>query len=163
MVCRRAFTLIEATIVVMVLAVVAAVVVPRFSRAGIAENRMDDLCNHLQLLRSQIELYKVQHGDRPPMRSADGSIVCDLGFDQMLYCTDADGTVKTDRPRTRRDEVFRYGPYLEEVPANPFNGSGTIVVVRDRKDVPVPGNAGWAYVPETGEIFANDSVHHAGL
>jgi hypothetical protein len=59
--------------------------------------------------------------------------------------------------------VFRYGPYLEEVPANPFNGSDTIVVVRNRNDVPVPGNAGWAYVPETGEIFANDSVHHAGL
>ncbi len=160
---RRAFALVQATIVVMVLAVVAAVVAPRFSGAGIAENRMDELCNNLQLLRSQIELYKVQHSDNPPMRAADGTIAADGRFDQMLYCTDADGNVKPDRPRTRRDEVFCYGPYLEEVPANPFNGSGAIVVVRDRNDVPVPGDAGWAYVPETGEIFANDSVHHAGL
>jgi len=162
-VCRRAFTLVGATIVVMVLAVVAAVVAPRFSQAGIAENRIDELCNNLQLLRSQIELYKVQHRDNPPMRAADGAIAADGGFDQMLYCTDADGNVKSDRPRTRRDEVFCCGPYLEEVPINPFNGSGTIVLVRDRNDVPVAGNAGWAYVPETGEIFANGGVHHAGL
>ncbi len=163
MVCRRGFTLVGATIVVMVLAVVAAVVAPRFSQAGIAENRMDELCNNLQLLRSQIELYKVQHRDNPPMRSGDGRVAADRGFDQMLYCTDADGNVKSDRPRTRRDDVFYFGPYLEEVPRNPFNGSAEIVRVRNRDGIPTAEDAGWAYVPETGEIFANDGVHHAGL
>ena len=163
MVYRRGFTLVGATIVVMVLAVVAAVVAPRFSQAGIAENRMDELCNNLQFLRSQIELYKVQHHDNPPMRSADGTVAADRGFDQMLYCTDADGNVKSDRPRTRRDDVFYFGPYLEEVPRNPFNGSAEIVRVRNRNDTPTDEDAGWASVPETGEIFANDGVHHAGL
>jgi prepilin-type N-terminal cleavage/methylation domain-containing protein len=160
---RRAFTLIEAAIVVVVLALIAAIVTPRFSQAGVAENRMDDLCNNLQLLRSQIELYKVQHGDDPPMRAADGALACNMGFDQMLYCTDADGNVKSERPRTKRDEVFLFGPYLDRVPRNPFNGSETIIRANDRNDVPVAGDAGWAYVPETGEVFANDSVHHAGL
>ncbi len=163
MVWRRGFSLIEAAIVVVVLAAVAAMVVPRFSSAGMAENRMDDLCNHLQLLRSQIELYKIQHEDQPPMRTADGAIEFDEAFTQMVCCTDGDGNVKSERPRTRRDEVHLFGPYLERVPRNPFNGSDAIVRAADRNDVPVPGGAGWAYVPETGEIFANNSAHHAGL
>lgn len=163
MVCRKAFSLIEAAIVVVVLAAVAAMVVPRFSSAGIAENRMDDLCNHLQLLRSQIELYKVQHENVPPMQAADGSVAFDPDLRQMLCCTDTDGNVKSTSPRTRRDDVYLFGPYLEGVPENPFNGSDLIVRARDRNDIPVPGNAGWAYIPETGEIFANDSARHAGL
>ncbi|MDY0355309.1 MAG: prepilin-type N-terminal cleavage/methylation domain-containing protein [Sedimentisphaerales bacterium] len=159
----RGFTLMEVAIAVIVLAIVAAVVVPRFSGAGIAENRMDDLCNRLQLLRSQIELYKVQHRGVPPMRTAEGAIDFDLGFEQMLCCTDAEGAVKSGRPRTKRDDVHIYGPYLDGVPRNPFNGSETIVRARSRDEVPVEGGAGWAYVPETGEIYANHSTHHAGL
>jgi len=124
---------------------------------------MDDLCNHLQLLRSQIELYKVQHENVPPMRTPDASPVFDPDFEQMVCCTDAAGNVKSKGPRTRRDDVYLFGPYLEEIPRNPFNGSDLIVRARDRNDIPVPGNAGWAYIPETGEIFANDSAHHAGL
>ena len=159
----RGFTLMEVAIAVIVLAIVATVVVPRFSGAGIAENRMDDLCNRLQLLRSQIELYKVQHRGRTPMRTAEGAIDFDLGFEQMLCCSAADGTVKSDRPRTKRDDVHIYGPYLDRVPRNPFNGSETVVRARSRDEVPVEGGAGWAYVPETGEIYANHSTHHAGL
>lgn len=163
MIRRRAFTVIEAAIVVIVLAVIAAMVTPRFSQAGVTENRMDDLCNNLQLLRSQIALYKVQHGDNPPMRGPDGSVVFDPQFEQMVRCTDTDGNVKLQKPRTRRDDVHMFGPYLDGVPENPFNDSATIVRASTRHDVPVPGNAGWAYVPETGDIFANDSAHHAGL
>ncbi|MDI6447770.1 prepilin-type N-terminal cleavage/methylation domain-containing protein [Anaerobaca lacustris] len=159
----RGFTLVELAIVVIVLAVVAAIVVPRFSAAGVAESRMDDLCNHLQLLRSQIELYKVQHGGLPPMRTADGEIDFDPTFEQMRYCTDTDGNVKSDRPKTKRDDVHIYGPYLDRVPRNPFNGSDSLVRARSRDEVPVAGGAGWAYVPETGEIYANHSAHHAGL
>lgn len=163
MTCRRAFTVIEAAIIVIVLAVIAAMVVPRFSQAGITENRMDELCSNLQLLRSQIALYSIQHADNPPMQGSDGSVVFDPHLKQMVYCTDAGGNVKLQRPRTRRDDVHAFGPYLENVPTNPFNGSATIVRARDRNDIPVPGDAGWAYIPETGEIFANDNAHHAGL
>ena len=160
---RRAFSTVEAALVVIVLAVVVTMVAPRFSQAAITENRMDDLCNSLQLLRSQIELYKVQHGNDPPMRTPDGSIVFDEHFEQMIYCTDTDGNVKSRQPRTKRDNTYIFGPYLKSVPENPFNGSTTIVRASDRDDIPVPGNAGWAYVPETGDIFANDSAPHAGL
>ena len=159
----RAFSLFEIMFVVVVLAVVATVVVPRFSQAGIQEARMDELCSTLQLLRSQIELYKVQHRDHPPMQAADGTVVFDAQFRQMSYCTDRDGQVKAEEPRTVRDNVFTFGPYLEQVPKNPFNQSRAIARARDKEAVPVAGNAGWAYVPETGRIYANDSIRHAGL
>jgi type II secretory pathway pseudopilin PulG len=135
---RRAFSLLQTAIAVMVLAAVATMVVPRFSQAGIAENRMDDLCNNLQLLRSQIELYKVQHSDDPPMRSVDGSIAFDPQFQQMVFCTDTDGNIKSRKPRTKRDDVYLFGPYIEDIPKNPFNGSDTIVRASDRGDIPVP-------------------------
>lgn len=153
----------EMVLVVMVLAVVATVAMPRFSDASVVENRTDDLCNHLQLLRSRIELYKVQHRGLPPMRTADGAIEFDSTFAQMRYCTDVDGNIKADAPKTKRDSVYTCGPYLERIPTNPFNGSDAIVEVRSRDDIPVAGSAGWAFVPETGEIYANDSMDHAGL
>lgn len=159
----RMFSLFELMMVVVVLAVVAAVVVPRFSQAGIQEARMDELCNTLQLLRSQIELYKVQHRDHPPMQAADATVAFDAQFKQMVYCTDMDGQVKSKKPRTVRDAVCTFGPYLERIPKNPFNGSRTIVRALDKDAVPVAGGAGWAYVPETGAIYANDSIRHAGL
>ncbi|UCD50469.1 MAG: type II secretion system protein [Phycisphaerales bacterium] len=160
---RGVFTLPERAILVIVLAIVAFVVGPRFSDAGVAESRMDDLCNSLQLLRSQIELYKVQHRDHPPMHTADRTVTFDPYFEQMVYCTDVEGRVKKEEPKTRRDDTYTFGPYLKEVPANPFNNSRVIVRARSRDDVPVAGGAGWAYVPESGDIYANDSAPHAGL
>ncbi len=159
----RAFTLLQIVFLVALLAVVAALVVPTFTQAGTEEACMDDLCSNLQLLRSQIELYKIQHGDYPPMHAADGTIVFDMQFKQMLYCTNTDGNVKPKEPRTDRDKVYTFGPYLKRVPANPFNKSQKIVRARSRDDIPVEGNAGWAYVPETGDIYANDTAGHSGL
>jgi general secretion pathway protein G len=160
---RKAFSLFGIMIVVMVLGVVAAVVAPRFSEAGIRESRMDELCQMLQLLRSQIELYKVQHEGHPPMQAADGTIVFDPEFEQMTYCTDMDGQIKRRKPRTAREGVWQFGPYLERIPENPFNRSRTIVRVRHEDDIPGVGDAGWAYMPESGQIYANDSIQHAGL
>lgn len=159
----KAFSLIRMLIVVVVLAVVTALVTPSFSQARIAAGRMDELCSRLQTLRSQIELYKVQHRDVPPMRHPDGTIVFDARFRQMLYCTDVDGNVKPQEPRNRRDTVYTYGPYLKRIPENPFNKSRKIVRARRRSDIPLSGNAGWAYVPETGAIYANDSAYHGRL
>ncbi len=160
---RKAFSLFGIMIVVMVLGVVATVVTPRFSEAGIRESRMDELCWSLQLFRAQIELYKVQHEGRPPMQTADGTVAFDPEFEQMTRCTDMDGQVKRTKPRTARDGAWQFGPYLERIPENPFNRSRTIVRVRHEDDIPVVGDAGWAYVPESGRIYANDSIQNAGL
>jgi type II secretory pathway pseudopilin PulG len=156
-------SLIGTLIAVVVIAIVATIVAPEFSEAGIAENQMDALCGHLQMLRSQIELYKVQHHDNPPMRAADGTIVFDPQMRQLINCTDPHGNLKRKQPATMRSAVYAHGPYLQRIPRNPFNDSSMIARIRNRSEIPVPGGAGWAYVPETGEIYANNSAFHARL
>jgi general secretion pathway protein G len=58
---KRAFTLIEILIVVVILGILAAIVIPQFTDAS--EDAMtSSVRSQLQTLRSQVELYKVQNG-----------------------------------------------------------------------------------------------------
>ena len=147
---KRGFTLVEILIVVVILGILAAIVVPQFTQAS-TEAKMNSLCSNLQSLRSQIELYKVQHNDTPP--------TADDFADQMMYTTEIDGDASTSKQRTGD---YQYGPYLERVPENPFNNLATVIDIEDPCDAG-SGDYGWAYVEVTGEIFADDSSDHAGL
>lgn len=61
---RRAFTLVEILIVVVILGILAAVVVPQFT--GAADDANDaTVRSQLQTLRSQVELYKAQQDSEP--------------------------------------------------------------------------------------------------
>ena len=57
---RRAFTLIEILIVVVILGILAAIVIPQFTDAS-QEAMESSLLTQLQTIRSQIELYNVQN------------------------------------------------------------------------------------------------------
>ncbi len=57
---RRAFTLIEILIVVVILGILAAIVIPQFTDAS-QEAMESSLLSQLQTIRSQIELYNVQN------------------------------------------------------------------------------------------------------
>ncbi|HPZ99945.1 MAG TPA: type II secretion system protein, partial [Phycisphaerae bacterium] len=65
MVRARGLTLIEVLIVVIVLALLAAIITPQFSRAE-QDTRLEVLKTHLLDVRAQIRLYRAQHGDRLP-------------------------------------------------------------------------------------------------
>ena len=68
---RKAFTLIEILIVVVILGILAAVVVPQFTNA--AEDANDAAVRtQLQTLRGQIELYRMQIGSDPTLIGDDG-------------------------------------------------------------------------------------------
>ena len=63
---RKAFTLIEILIVVVILGILAAVVVPQFTNAS--EDANDAAVRtQLQTLRGQIELYRAQIGSDPTL------------------------------------------------------------------------------------------------
>jgi type II secretion system protein G len=62
---KRAFTLIEILIVVVILGILAAIVIPQFSDASTQANNAN-VHSQLQTLRGQLELYKVQHVDTYP-------------------------------------------------------------------------------------------------
>jgi type II secretion system protein G len=62
---KRAFTLIEILIVVVILGILAAIVIPQFTNASTQASE-SSLKSQLQTIRGQLELYKVQHNDVYP-------------------------------------------------------------------------------------------------
>ena len=57
---NRGFTLVEILIVVVILGILAAIVIPQFSNAS-EEAAYSRIKTDLQTVRSQIQLYRVQH------------------------------------------------------------------------------------------------------
>ena len=101
----------------------------------------------LQTLRSQIELYKVQHMDRLPGLDENDRFDGKLFVAQMTGRTDPDGRVGAGE----------MGPYLYKMPANPFVDAKVAATVKaGRSDCPFVGSSGWYYdVRGTGLFFAN--------
>jgi len=141
----RGITVVELLIVVVVMCILTIGLVPQFSRAG-SESKTSVLCNHLQKVRAQIDLYQVQHLKRLP-GTTEG-----VGFEEaMTNETDVEGNL---------DEDGNCGPYMEEIPVNPFNVSDAV-----RTDgAPAGMNThGWRYDTKTGSFQADDSKGHAVL
>ena len=137
---KSGFTLVEILIVVVILGILAAIVIPQFTEAS-TEARESSLRTDLQTLRSMIELYSVQHLDVNPT-------LADFE-DQMTKQSDIDGTVPPAAGKTA------LGPYLQQVPTNPFNTLATL------EAMPGTGTAGWAYDEATGEIHPGDTLSSA--
>jgi len=68
---KRAFTLIEILIVVVILGILAAIVIPQFTDASTQASEAS-VRSQLQTLRGQLELYRVQHADQYPDLAANG-------------------------------------------------------------------------------------------
>ena len=132
------FTLVEILIVVVILGILAAIVIPQFSDAS-TEAKTSSLISDLQTVRSQIQLYKIQHNDALP--TAAGIVT------QLTGKTDIDGTANSSGA---------YGPYLQQFPTNPFNDLATVA------DATAGDNShGWDYDVSTGNFVADDSNAHA--
>ena len=153
---RNGFTLVEILIVVVILGILAAIVIPQFTEAS-NEARMSSLVSDLQTVRSQIELFKIQHTDALP--GAAGSIT--VAGALTLY-TNADGT----KAATQAPGDGRFGPYLQKIPTNPFaTDNGDQIVSADSSPDPNDGGTddpGWFFNTLTGAFGAN-SVGHTGL
>jgi general secretion pathway protein G len=147
---KRGFTLVEILIVVVILGILAAIVIPQFTQAS-TEAKQNSQCSDLQTLRSQIELYKVQHNDTAPAQASA------TFTNQMVYCSDITGAV-AGTPSKVRDATHQFGPYLERVPENPFNSLATIGAAGT-----VDSSVGWGYDATSGEIHAADTAAHAAL
>ena len=107
---KSGFTLVEILIVVVILGILAAIVIPQFTEAS-TEAKTSSLCTDLQTMRSQIELFKIQHNDDLPGAHATTSFT-----DAMTGTTDVAG----DSTGTG------YGPYVQKIPTNQFTDDDTI-------------------------------------
>ena len=145
MINKGGFTLIEILVVVVLLGILAVVVVPYISGAGV-ETRTTALATDLRRVRSQIELYKFHHNDQPP--AATGENPADF-LRRMTTQTDANGDPGVD-----------FAPYLQSLPVNPFNDLATV-----RIDGAAAGASadGWRFDTITGAFQADDSPGHAAF
>jgi prepilin-type N-terminal cleavage/methylation domain-containing protein len=133
---RPGLTLIEALIVTIVLAILAAVVTPKLTQAQ-SPPRQRALHHVLQNVRGQLAIYRVQHLNQYP--------TLEHFEEQMTQVTKADGTFAP-----LGTQGFDLGPYLHRIPQNPLSAGQVIA------SSPV-GTSDWHYNEVTGAFRAN---HH---
>lgn len=166
---QKGFTLIEILIVVILLGILATIIVPQVTVSS-DDAKLNALKTNLGNLRSAIELYYYQHGNRYPgvYDNADGTtLVNDAGdaaaafVAQLTQYTDANGKTSASV-----NASFPYGPYLRDgLPLNPYNSVKTVtcdVAVTDvtsRTADPSDGT-GWKFYTNTGVLCANDDISH---
>ena len=114
---KSGFTLVEILIVVIILGILAAIVIPQFTNAS-QDARESSLLSQLQTLRSQIELYKLQHLDKLP-NLVGGAAGVTTNWDPLTTKTDSAGA-----PSAASDA---FGPYMQSAPSNPINGLTNVV------------------------------------
>ncbi len=136
---RKAFTLVEILIVVVILGILAAIVVPQFVGA-VEESAITTTQSELQKLRRAVEVFQVRNENAlPSVTAGDG---------------------------TWGDLIANSGEYLKEAPINPYVGgpNNQQIVIAATPDAAYQTTHGWVYNSATGEIWAggfdaNDQPH----
>ncbi|MEZ6234490.1 MAG: type II secretion system protein [Phycisphaerales bacterium] len=125
---RRAFTLVEILIVVVILGILAAIVVPQFANAT-QESSIQTTVYELEKLRRAMSVYQARHrNDLPPVAEGFGTWA-DLVAD---------------------------GEYLKEAPRNPYVGgdNAIYIIIAGAPDAGYQQDHGWVFDDVTGEIWA---------
>jgi general secretion pathway protein G len=160
-VATKGFSLVEILIVVMIVGILAAIAIPKFSNASqiARENTLKD---DLRLMRTQLGVYRTQHAVFPGYPAGDTNQVptAAIAVDQLLMCSDALGNVSDVRTN-----LYKWGPYIDQMPKNPLNGKADIKILSPGDAFTPDGTTGWLYQPATGLIKANvagnDGAGHA--
>ena len=144
------FTLIEVLIVVIIMAVLAAIVIPQYD-ASTKDAEESALETNLHVMRGQIQLYKMEHLSGYPA-------ITDNDLPQLTNATNGAGEIGTP------GDDYPYGSYVaRELPVNPFDGSNKVTAVATAGEEPagVVGTlGGWQYDATTGDIWPNHAEYY---
>ncbi len=169
---QTGFTLVELLIVAIILAILAAIVLPQFaSTTRDAEEAA--LRANLTTIRGSLELYRQQHGQYPGVGASSGGV-----------CTGTAGSGAAETPQSVLDQLTRYsnvagqscslpdagnfqfGPYLREDswPDNPVTKLAVVAIVgvaaAGAGDLNMAGDGaagGWKLDVTSGKFIANDT------
>src|SRR4051794_32619661 len=143
---RSAFTLIEVLIVVVIMAILAATIIPQFTDST-KDAKASTVKFNLATLRSQVQLYRTQHNGVNP----SATLV------ELTTTTDLSGTTGTGAN-------FVYGPYLRDIPMNPFTNSKAVKVITNDPaqagDVSSGTGGGWLYNATTGNLWIDHATYY---
>ena len=140
---KKGFTLVEILIVVVILGILAAIVIPQFSSAS-SEARLSSVVSILQVGRSQIQHYKIQHGDNLPGETTGVTFT-----EALLQKTKSDGTLWSTG-----DTETSYGPYLQKLPENPYNEKSDVQMVAGATGLG-DNSHGWFWNSTDGIFYAD--------
>jgi general secretion pathway protein G len=135
----RGFTLVEILIVVIILGILAAIVIPQFTNAS-NDARQNSVASTLQTMRSQIELFKIQHSDTPPVAAGMWSIMTGKSSTTDIQTPAATGV---------------FGPYLQQAPINPANGASAVGAA-------AAAGVGWVYTTNATGGYTLEAVNTTG-
>lgn len=147
---RTGFSLVEILIVLTILAILAAIAVPRLVDAS-QDTKESALSTDLQMLRRQILVYKMQHADNGPHLDQAGKLDKTNLTARLTGRTNAAGKITSEGP---------CGPYMKTWPQNPFcsaNVAGAITFGTTAAP-PRTGATGWYYNTLTSVISANSQT-----
>ncbi|MDA1049037.1 MAG: type II secretion system protein [Planctomycetota bacterium] len=143
----QGFTLVEILIVVVIMAVLAAVVVPQF--AGSTDDAKQSTAEfNLGTLRSVAQTFRAHHAGAKPALSG-------TTIDALTKETNPAGTVAAGGG---------LGPYLVALPENPFTGKPTVKAVATAGTSPVAADVtannagGWIYDASTGNFWLDSNT-----
>jgi prepilin-type N-terminal cleavage/methylation domain-containing protein len=168
---KRAFTLVELIIVIIILGILAALAIPQFV-SSTKDAQEATLHGDLAVLRNAINLYYHQHSSIYPgavktdgTGGATGAGDNPAAFvDQMTLYTDKTGKTSASMDRT----LYPFGPYLTSgIPDNPLPASGatgsadvvSVVTTTGALTADVTPTTGWKYGKATGQIIANVAAY----
>ncbi|NQU43691.1 prepilin-type N-terminal cleavage/methylation domain-containing protein [bacterium] len=162
---RKAFTLVELIIVIIILGILATLAVPQFV-SSTKDAQEATLRGNLAVMRNAISLYYHQHAsDYAGAVTEDGTGTATAAGDnpagfvnQLAQYTDKTGKTNATLDRTN----FPFGPYLMQgIPDNPLAPNGvtanSVSVVTDAGALTADAvpTAAWKYSKVTGQIIAN--------
>jgi prepilin-type N-terminal cleavage/methylation domain-containing protein len=164
---QAGFTLVELLIVAIILAILAAIIIPQFASTTI-DAQESALRTNVSAMRSALDVYRQQHGAYPGATASTGGL-CTGG----TAGTGAIGTQQALQDQLTRYsnslgqtcsiglQTFPFGPYIQDddLPTNSITGSSTVAIVSigDLEMGADGAGLGWKYDTVAGKFIVNDT------
>ncbi len=139
---RRAFTLVEILIVVVILGILAAISIPQFASAT-SDSQSTSTFDALQKVRRAVNVYRVRHGgELPPVQPGNGTDIDPVSGLSAVW----------------GELVGESGDYMLGIPVNQWVGGANarrvVVVPNAVPDVAYHTDYGWIFDSANGEVWA---------